>query len=85
MFLVSNDGAMGSPFGLLSVRTMPAASFWVWFGFLRLAGISASELLPIDAPGRVRSSSISSAWWIPEVSWADSPSALSTGWVQLGT
>ena len=30
-FLVSNDGAVGSSFGLLSVRTLPGASFWVRF------------------------------------------------------
>ena len=28
--LGSNDGAMGSSFGPLSLRTLPGASFWVW-------------------------------------------------------
>ena len=67
---------------LVLFRLAPGPELHFGFGFLRLAETSASELLPIEGPGRVRFASISSAWWIPKVSWADSTSALSNGWVQ---
>ena len=57
------------------IQFAPFLELHFGFGFLRLAETSASELLPIGAPGMGPRSSISSALWIPEVSSADSPSA----------
>ena len=56
--LGSNDGGIGLSFGPLQDGTLPELHFG--FGFLRLAGTSGSELLPIAATARAPSSSISS-------------------------
>ena len=56
---------LGSVHLLVVFHFAPCHELHFGCGFLTLAGTSASELLPNDAPGSVRSSSISKQWLGP--------------------